>query len=358
MAVAAVTAVALAAGGVATVRAVSGGDTQALCAYFDDTFGLYPGAPVTIRGVAVGTVRELEPDGPRVRVEMETDRRELPAATGAVIAHASILTDRRVELVDADPGDGPTLPDGACIDREKTRTPVSVSDALGSFSELVRQMTELGPDGAAPLEAVLTSAGDEFDGLGPTLNRELKALADMLATPDSFMDQLGALLDNSAELSTFVTGDWEDVKLTLQTFAPGLASIEEMLVIAKILVEKLSAAVEPLDRLFHEHFPYLMDTLNSTLPILTMVRTQAEGAQDLLAKIPGVVGMLQTMVAARSGSLGLDLIPARAEVPTPDASLACAALTQIAPDSCTVLTERSVAVPLPQLVLSTIGATP
>jgi len=353
-----VTAVALAVAGAATVRAVSGDETQALCAYFDDSFGLYPGSPVTIRGVVIGSVRGVEPDGARVRVDMETDRSELPAETGAVIANASILTDRRVELVDADPSRGPSLPPDSCIDQARTRTPVSVSDALGSFSDLVRQITELGPDGRAPLESVLRNAGNELGGLGPTLNRELRDLADLLASPDSFMDQLGDLLDNSAEMSTFVTEEWDDIKVTVQTFAPGLSSIEDMLVIAKILVEKLSAAVEPLDRLFHDHFPYLMNTLNSTLPILTMVRTQAESSGELLATIPGVVGMVRTMVESHEGSLGVELEPARAEVGTPDATLVCTALTQIAPDSCTVLSDRSVSIPLPQLVLSTIGANP
>ncbi|WP_157171994.1 MCE family protein [Nocardia higoensis] len=358
LAVAAVTATALALAGAATVRAVSGSETSSLCAYFDDSFGLYPGSPVTIRGVTVGTVRGIEPDGARVRVDMRTDRRELPAETGAVIANASILTDRRVELVDADPGAGPKLPSDTCIDQSRTRTPVSVSDALGSFSTLVRQITELGPDGTAPLEAVLRDAGGQVEGLGPTLNRELRDLADLLATPDSFMAQLGDLLDNSAAMSEFVSRDWEDVKITLQTFGPGLGSIAEMLVVVKDLVERLSAAVGPLDRLFHDHFPYLMNTLNSTLPILTMVRTRAENSGELLAKIPGVVGMLQTMVGSHEGSLGVELEPARAEVATPDAGLVCAALAQVAPDSCTVLSERSVSVPLPQLVLSTIGATP
>lgn len=350
--------VVLALAGVTTVRAVSADETQHVCAYFDNSFGLFPGAPVTIRGIAIGSVDAVEPDGARVRVAMDTDRRELPAEVGAVITNASILTDRRVELVDADPGSGPTLPAGTCIEASRTRTPVSVSDALGSFSDLVRQVTEPGPDGTAPLETVLRSTGHELDGLGPTLNSELRSLADLLATPDSFMDQLGALLDNSAELTTFVSAEWGDIKTTLQTFAPGLNSIAQMLVVAKVLVEKLSKAVGPLDRLFHEHFPYLMNTLNSALPIATMVRTRTEESGELLGKIPGIVQMLQTMAGSHPGSVAVELHPARAEVPTPDAAALCAALAQLGTQDCTALSARSASVPLPQLVLSTIGAMP
>ncbi|MEU5843929.1 MCE family protein [Rhodococcus sp. NPDC047139] len=355
--VTAATVVTLAVAGATAFAATSRNDAS-ICAFFEDSYGLYPGSPVTIRGISIGTVDRVEPDGARVRVDMTVDDRELPADTGAVITNASILTDRRVELVDADPRPGPALSSDTCIDTERTRTPVSVSDALGSFSELVRQMTERGPDGTAPLESALKDAGREFEDLGPTLNRELRDLAELLSSPDNFMDQLGQILDNSAEMTTVLAGDWESVKSTVQTFAPGLAGIEQMLVVAKILVEKLSLAVGPLDRLFNEHFPYLMDALNSTLPTLTMLRTQAESSGELLATIPGTITMLETMVQSHPGSVAVELDPARAEVPTPAAALTCTALEQIAPDSCTVVSSRSVSVPLPQLVMSTIGATP
>jgi len=353
----AVTVVALAVAGATAFTATSRNDTS-ICAYFEDSYGLYPGSPVTIRGITVGSVDRVEPDGTRVRVDMTVHDRDLPAETGAVITNASILTDRRLELVDADPRPGPTLSPETCIDTARTRTPVSVSDALGSFSELVRKMTERGPDGTAPFESALQDAGREFEGLGPTLNRELRDLAELLSSPDNFMDQLGQILDNSAEMSSLLVGDWENVKSTIETFAPGLAGIEQMLVVAKILVEKLSLAVGPLDRLFNEHFPHLMNALNSSLPTLTMLRTQAESSSELLATIPGTLTMLETMVQSHPGSVAMELDPAHAEVPTPDAALTCAALEQVAPDSCTVVSSRSVAVPLPQLVLSTIGATP
>ncbi|PPJ22669.1 hypothetical protein C5F51_30540 [Nocardia nova] len=358
LATAAAAVVLVTAAGVTTARTLNEADTQHVCALFKDSFGLYPGSPVTIRGIAVGTVRAIEPDGARVRVDMKTDRRTLPAGTGAVITNSSILTDRRVELVNADSGPGPALPSDTCIDTVRTRTPVTVSDALASFSGLVRTMTERGPDGTAPLESALRSAGGEFAGMGPVVNRELRSLADLLAAPDTFMARLGELLDNSAELTTFVTANWDDVKTTLQTFAPGLHAIQDMLIVAKILVEKLSHAVDPLNRLFHEHFPYLMNVLRSTLPVATMVRTRTEQSADLLAKIPGIVQMLQTTIAAQPGTLAVDIRPPRTEVATPDPAQLCAALAQLGPDACTVRSGRSVSIPLPELVLSTIGATP
>ncbi|MGW5750859.1 MlaD family protein [Nocardia rhamnosiphila] len=85
--------------------------TTSVCAYFTSTFGLYPDAPVTVRGIEVGTVRALEPEPGRVRVAMDIDRAP-PADIRAAIVNASLLTDRRVELV-GDRRDGPRLRAGS-----------------------------------------------------------------------------------------------------------------------------------------------------------------------------------------------------------------------------------------------------
>lgn len=342
--------------GAAVLDPTRGGTT--VCAYFDASYGLFPDSPVTIRGIPVGKVDTIEPEGPRVRVEMRLEDRDLPADTGAVITHASVLTDRRVELVDADPTPGPTLDEDTCIDTSRTRTPVTVSQALGSFSELVREMTEEGPDGQAPLETTLRRAGSEFDSLGPTLNRELRDLADLLSGSDEFMLNVGLLLDNSAELSTMVTTNWDDVKTTAQTFAPGLAGIEQMLVVAKILVEKLSLAVDPMDRLFNEHMGEALSALETTIPTLTMVRARVEESEELFRAIPGVIHLAETMVGSRPGAVTVDYAPPHVRLSVPDAPAVCGALHAAGLRDCAADSPHTVTAPLPQLLFSTIGEAP
>ena len=339
--------------GAAVLDPTRGG--TALCAYFDTSYGLFPDSPVTIRGIPVGKVDAVDPDGGRVKVSMRIDDRALPSTTGAVITHTSVLTDRRVELVDADPAPGPTLDEDVCIDTSHTRTPVTVTQALGSFSELVRAMTEPGPDGQAPLEITLSRAGAELESMGPTLNRELRHLADLLSGSDEFMRDLGLLLDNSAELSTMVTTNWDDVKTTAQTFAPGLSGIEEMLKVAKILVEKLSLAVEPMDRLFNEHMGETLDALEATIPTLTKVRARVEDSEELLQAIPGVIHLAQTMVGSRPGTVSVDYAPPQVRLSVPDAPAMCGALQGAGFDDCTADTPHTVTAPLTQLMFSTLG---
>lgn len=326
--------------------------TRAVCALFDDTFGLYPDAPVTIRGVAVGKVRALVPDHQHVRVEMSIDERPLSARVRAVVVNSSILTDRRVELVDTPPRDGPALPPDHCVPPDRTATPVSVSDALGSFTGLLDDLTRPGPDGATPLRALLDGTDRELRGLGPALDQQLRQLSDLLSTPDTFLAQLGRLLDNSAELSRFVAAEWSDIKTSLITFGPGLELLERTLVIVKILVGKLAAAIGPLDRLFNHHFSYLMEILESSVPIVTLARTRAEESRDLLAAIPGVITMLRGMIEDGSG-LSFHYRPPEVVLGAADATALCASVPD--PPTCQALSANAVRLPVPLAVLATVG---
>jgi virulence factor Mce-like protein len=300
-ALAALAVIAVAAAAVLISRVGDDREPESLCAYFDNTFGLYPDAAVTIRGIRVGTVRMLRPDGGRVRVGMSLDDRTLPADVGAAVVNSSILADRRVELVRAGYHGGPTFPAGQCIPQDRTRVPVSASETLGSFAKLIRQLTA--PDGAglAPLAALLHSADRELGGAGVELNAGLRDLAALMSAPDTFMNDVGRLLDTSAELGSFVNAEWADIKTTLSTFGPGLGLIEHLLELTKVVVGKLADAIGPLNRLFTQHFPYLMEVLNSSVPVIALVRTRTEQSKDLLDRVPGVIRMLRAMLAAPGG---------------------------------------------------------
>ncbi len=134
-------------------------------------------------------------------------------------------------------------------------------------------------------------------GLGPTINRQLRELGNLMESPpDTFMREFGTLIENSAELTEFVDADWDNVSTTIKTLGPGLALIEYMLGLVKTIVEKLADALDPLDRLFNENFPLIMDVLNASVPIVSMVRTQAEESPEILGKIPGILTMLHRMI--------------------------------------------------------------
>ncbi|GAC52130.1 MULTISPECIES: hypothetical protein [Gordonia] len=191
-------------------------------------------------------------------------------------------------------------------------------------------------------------------GLGPTINRQLRELGNLMESPDTFMREFGTLIENSAELTEFVDADWDNVSTTIKTLGPGLALIEYMLGLVKTIVEKLADALDPLDRLFNENFPLIMDVLNASVPIVSMVRTQAEESPEILGKIPGILTMLHRMIESPGRGVGVDYRAPKAAVKSADAGALCAALKKIPGSRCEV-TSKTITVPLPQLLLNDLG---
>lgn len=319
-----------------------------VCAQFDSTFGLYTDAPVTIRGIPVGSVQSVEPRPGDVLVRMTVDR-ALPADVRAAVVDASLLTDRRIELVGASSA-GPRLPADGCISAERTVTPLRVSDSLRSFGEIIDQLTRPAADGTLPVTALLTGADREFAGLDPVIRQQLRDLAALLADPDTFVAQLGRLFDNSAELSRFVSAEWTDITTALTTFGPGLELLEQTLVIVKVLVGKLAAALGPLDRLFNQHFPYLMEVLESSIPPITLARTRLGESRELLEKVPAVVTMLRSIVESGSGALEF-------EYRAPAAAIPAALCAGMPVDGCAAGTDGTARIPLSLLVFAVAGGT-
>ncbi|MDT7750803.1 MAG: phospholipid/cholesterol/gamma-HCH transport system substrate-binding protein, partial [Pseudonocardiales bacterium] len=83
-----------------------------LTAYFDRAVGLYDGSDVRVLGVKVGTVRDVTPEGPLVRVDLTVDPKyPIPAGASAAIIASSLVSDRYVQLTPAYL-DGPTMATG------------------------------------------------------------------------------------------------------------------------------------------------------------------------------------------------------------------------------------------------------
>ncbi|MGP3708865.1 MlaD family protein [Gordonia paraffinivorans] len=327
---------------------------QAICAAFQNTFGLYPGAAVTIRGIQIGTVDKLTPRGGQVQVDMKIDDRELGAEVGAAIVNSSILTDRRVELVNTEMRDGASH-DGTCIPESRTAEPISVPDALNSFSRFFKEITTADESGQAPLQALLAGADHEMAGLGPQINAQLRELGRLMESPDTFMRDFGKLIENSAELADFAAADWENIATTIKTFGPGLSLIEYMLGLVKMIVEKLANALDPLDRLFNQHFPMFMDVLNASVPIVSLVRTKTEQSPELLQRIPAILTMLRTMLEGPGRGVGVDYRAPQAQVASADASRMCVLLKKIPGSRCEAASSKMLTVPLPQLLLADLG---
>jgi phospholipid/cholesterol/gamma-HCH transport system substrate-binding protein len=221
-----------------------------LTAYFDRAVGLYQGSDVRVLGVRVGTVQRVTPEGPVVRVDLTVDPEyPIPAGASAAIIASSLVSDRYVQLTPAYI-DGPAMPSGAVIPRERTATPVEIDELLRSVDTL---STALGPNGAnstGALSAVLDTTAANLAGNGADLNATLTQLGtladtlgrsrgDLFATVDNLNKFTGTLARSDAQVrqfqsrladvSGYLAGERGQVRDTLKATAGALGQVSSFI---------------------------------------------------------------------------------------------------------------------------------
>ncbi|MHA0284934.1 virulence factor Mce family protein [Mycobacterium sp. C3-094] len=149
-------------------------------AYFTQTLALYPGDKVQIVGVQVGKIEKIEPDGDKMKVTFNYDKKfKVPANATASILNPSLVASRTIQLAPPYTG-GPVMENGAVINLDRTQVPVEYDDLRDSLDKL---LTDLGPTPAqpkGPFGDIIESAADGFAGKGEQLNKTLKGLSDAL----------------------------------------------------------------------------------------------------------------------------------------------------------------------------------
>lgn len=218
--------------------ASGGGDGGSrLTAYFSRAVALYPHSRVKLMGVNVGTVRSIEVEGNRIRVEMHIDGKvPLPVDVNASIVPLSLIGERNVVLSPPWRPGMRKLTGDAVIPLERTRIPVEPDEALQAVTDLARAID---PDA---VRSLVSNGAAALAGRGDDLNEALRQTADLaslLAANDKALlaaagnvhrlaetlnrrrEQLGRLLDGFAT----VTGTLADERASIARFLAALADL-------------------------------------------------------------------------------------------------------------------------------------
>jgi virulence factor Mce-like protein len=160
---------------------------------------------VKVLGLPAGRVVAVEPEGTRVRIDLEIDGDvPIPADARAAIVPQSLIGERYVQLVPAWTEGQPRLEDGATIGMDRTTVPVEPDEALQALKEF---LDTLDPDGAGRL---VGNAADALEGNGESLGSALGGLADLNATLAAKDEQLAAIVDQLDDFTaTLVTRESE-----------------------------------------------------------------------------------------------------------------------------------------------------
>lgn len=171
------------------------------------TGGLFEAAPVTYRGVRVGTVRDIgiEDDGQVfARIELR-DSVRVPRETTAVVRSLSPVGEQFLDFQPVSP-DGPFLADGDRIEATATDIPVALASSAEELSEL------LGAVDKQDLRVVLRELSLAMAGSDDDLERILASTDEVATTLDEAWPQTQRLLENGETVGEILARHEHDLR--------------------------------------------------------------------------------------------------------------------------------------------------
>ncbi|GAB3572157.1 MCE family protein [Amycolatopsis endophytica] len=263
--------------------------------------GIFEGAEVTYRGVAVGRVTKLHLTGEGVSVDLDiTSGEKIPADTKAVVATRSAVGEQYVDLRPQHE-DGPYLENGSVITSDRTAIPLSPDTVLANLDQLVSSVD------TQSLETVVDETYDAFAGSGPDLQQLLDTANAFTSTATENLPQTRQLLsdgrtvlDTQRRQSDTITS----MATQLRTIAGQLKGADPDL---RKVIDSTPGLAQDIDNILATagtDLGVLTANLLTTAQI-TSVRTDA--VEELLVAFPVISAFTRSVWSNGEGHLGLVL---------------------------------------------------
>ncbi|MFI2432962.1 MCE family protein [Streptomyces sp. NPDC018693] len=298
-------------------------ETVRVTAYFPRTVGVYPGSDVRVLGVRIGEVKEITPEGGRVRVVLEYEEgRKVPADAQAAIINSSVVSDRYVQLLPVY-RKGPVLRDGAVIPESRTAVPVELDRV---FDSLHTTAEALGPEGAnkdGALSRLLGVSADNLQGQGENLHQTVEDLSRAVTTLSDGRGDLFGTIENLQVFTAALAADDQSVRsfnTSLTTVAEQLAGERDDLAAA---LKHLAAALGDVSAFVKDNKRSLTDNVAGLSRVTKVLVTQRAALEELLTVAPTGLSNLQNAYNPSSGTLDTRNNP---QDPQDPASLLCSLL--------------------------------
>ena len=195
--------------------------TYSVTADLEESGGIFAGAEVTYRGIAVGKVGKLTftENGVRARLDIEKDSPNISADLEAVVANKSAIGEQYIDLQPRTSA-GPYLKSGTSIGVEDTRVPIDTTTLLTDVNAFVSSV------GTEDLRTVVTELGIAFEDAGPEIATILDSSAVFIGAAQDDLDVARRVIrDSSTVLQTQI-----DKGSQIVSFSRDLALFSDTLV--------------------------------------------------------------------------------------------------------------------------------
>ncbi|UXA05895.1 MCE family protein [Mycobacterium sp. SMC-2] len=309
----------------------------AFCALMPDTIGLYVGNPVTQMGYPIGKVTSIKPGPTHVRVDFTiTEQRPLPDDVKAIIRSPSILSDRSLELVGNYAG-GPKLESATCISPDRSLSPKTLSEVIGSADKF---LNDINSDGS-------TNVADTVRGLqrlahnnGAAANHLLTVSSALLDSPDQAISDIGSIVRNVAQLTTALNemrGPMKEILLDARTTTGDLATALDgtARLAGPVGIGTLGPLLESVGVLETRLGDETQLTLDTVSLLVRKLSPHANALASLFDAVPGWINTAANHFNAKQfGTFNIAYRPPLFRVRTHDGLALCGAMNAKMPGSC------------------------
>lgn len=284
----------------AGLDALFGGSGYVVKVQLADSGGIFTNAEVTYRGVAIGRVGDLKltRDGVEVDLRIESDAPQVPSDVEAVVSNRSAAGEQYVDLRPRRSG-GPFLAAGSVIAQRDTRTPLAVETVLLNLDELVQSV---------PKDSLRTVVDEMYYATEGTA----QDMQDLLDSSASFTQQASRHLPQTKRLIV-------DASTVLKTQLEMSGALKEFGANAKLIARALRdadgdlrqilstapKAAAQVSGLLRETGPNLSALMTHLLTTTTVVGSEINGLEQLLAVSPRVVSAAGKVITPRGANFGL-----------------------------------------------------
>jgi virulence factor Mce-like protein len=294
-----------------------------------DSIGLYVGNPVTQMGYQIGKVTSITPGTTDVRIDFSVaERRLLPVDVKAIVRSTSILADRSLELV-GNSASGPRLRAGECIPLNRSWTPKSLSEVIGSATTFVNGIN---PAESTNVGDVVRQVDQALHGNGAGVNTLLTTSSAVVDSPDQTISDIGSVITNLAELTTAVTEIRGPLKEALLNAEQNMSDVAVTLDGGNHMVGGFIGAVKAVVDIEENLGGEFQFTLDATSVALRKLSAHAPWLANLLNPVPWWVNTLANHFNNRE--FNISYRPPLYRIRTPDGLALCGFMNASTPGSC------------------------
>jgi len=277
---------------------------RTITAYFTTATAVYPGDEVRVSGVKVGSIKDIQPQGKRVKMTLEVDRGvPVPAEAKAVIVASNLVAARYVQLTPAYRTSGPVMPDGAVIPVERTAVPVEWDEVK---TQLMRLATDLGPKSGVSGTSVgrfIDSAANALDGNGDRLRQ---TIAQLSGVGRILANGSGNIVDIIKSLQIFVSA-LRDSNVQIVQFNERLATLTSVVNDSKSELDaaltELSTAVGEVQRFIAETREGTSEQIARLADVTQILVNQRMPLENILHAAPNALGNFFNDYNADTGTI-------------------------------------------------------